>query len=99
VKRNDKGLPVYMRCPTESYRLQLMNWDPIKLAYDSSIMEKTAPLIHGAMMLGGLLGAAEILGSHYESGMKHQAVSPSTRLDFRSSTTVIGGPVPNGVAP
>lgn len=55
-------------------------WEPIDMQWDKSIIEKAGPLIHGAMMFGGLglagaLGGTTVTNNNTTSGVQLRASS------------------------
>ena len=82
----------YWACPLTDWELKEKRWAPVEVAYDTSIIEKLGPMIHGAAFLGGTLGAASILGGHIESGLRGQATGNSGPNLYAS--TISGQPIP-----
>lgn len=82
----------YWACPLTEFEVKEKRWAPFAVAYDISRLEKLAPMIHGAAFLGGTLGAAQILGSHINSGLRGQPTSNSGPNLYAS--TISGQPIP-----
>ena len=82
----------YWACPLTDWELKEKRWAPVEVAYDTSIIEKLGPMIHGAAFLGGTLGAASILGGHIEGGLRGQATGNSGPNLYAS--TISGQPIP-----